>query len=38
VLGEDLAGAGMGFLAKPFAAGDLVAQVAAVLDGGGHGD
>jgi two-component system cell cycle sensor histidine kinase/response regulator CckA len=38
VLGEDLAGAGMGFLPKPFAAGDLVAQVAAVLDGGGPGD
>lgn len=32
VLGEDLAGAGMGFLAKPYAPADLLAQLAALLD------
>ncbi len=34
VLGEDLAGAGIAFLAKPFAPADLVAQVAGLLDAG----
>ncbi|MBY0330425.1 MAG: response regulator [Acetobacteraceae bacterium] len=34
VLGEDLAGAGMGFLAKPFDPAELVAQLASLFDGG----